>query len=267
MTRTIEELASHIDRPGVDSDPTLDIRAIAPDITREDALRVQLEVKRRRVLAGDRLVGRQASFTSAGVRKMFPDSPRPMVGSLLGSLVRNDGGEVPLDADESFLECEIALILKKDLRGPDLTDMDVLAAIDCFLPAIEIAPLRPGVREGAYSYEHLIAMQKADGGYVVFGPRQTPARGVDIVLEACIATVDGEARSSGTGFEAMGSPLRVVAAMARTLSAVGETLRAGEVIMTGALPPPPILTRDNRCARADFSTLGSVSVRFSSSGG
>jgi hypothetical protein len=160
---TIEELVDHFDRPGIDGDPGYDITRIEPGITRERALEVQMAVKRRRAADGDRIIGHQASFTTAGVRKIFPDAPMPMVGTLLASLARNDGDEIVLDSDEAFLECEIALILKRDLEGPDLTDMEVSSAIDCFLPAIEIAPLRPGVREKAYSYEHLIAVQKAPG--------------------------------------------------------------------------------------------------------
>ncbi len=259
---TFDELVSHVDRPGIDADPQLDIRRVAPDITREQALRVQLAVKRRRVAAGDRIIGHQASFTSAGVRKLFPDAPTPMVGTLLASIARNDGDEIALDADETFLETEIALILKRDLAGPDLVAAEVAAAIECFMPAIEIAPLRPGVRERAYSYEHMIAVQKASGGFVVFGSRQIPARGIDVRLEGCLASVDGEPRAAGTGFEAMGSPLLVVAAMARTLHGIGEKLLAGQIIMTGSLPSPPVLTRKNRVARADFTTLGSVTVRL-----
>jgi 2-keto-4-pentenoate hydratase len=97
---------------------------------------------------------------------------------------------------------------------------------------------------------------------VVFGSRQSAPRGIDIALEGCMASVDGEARGAATGYEAMGSPIRVVAAMARTLHAIGEKLHAGHVIMTGALPPPPVLTSAHRVARADFAQLGSVTVRL-----
>jgi 2-keto-4-pentenoate hydratase len=259
---TFSELVDHISQPGVDGDPARDIVRLAPNITRQEAQQVQLAVKRKRAAAGDRIIGHQASFTTSGVRKMFPDAPMPMVGTLLASLSRNDGDEIELDAEETFIESEIALILKRDLEGPDLTEREVLSAIDCFLPSIEIAPLRPGVRERAYSYEHLIAVQKSAGGYVFFGSRQTAARGIDIVLEGCLVSLDGEPRAAAMGFEAMGSPLKVVSAMARTLHGIGEKLLAGQVIMTGSLPAPPVATRANRVARADFAQLGSVTARF-----
>jgi 2-keto-4-pentenoate hydratase len=39
-------------------------------------------------------------------------------------------------------------------------------------------------------------------------------------------------------------------------------LRAGQVIMTGSLPMPPVINRANRVARIDFANLGGVSVRL-----
>ncbi|WP_036025449.1 2-keto-4-pentenoate hydratase [Paraburkholderia dilworthii] len=262
MSTTFDKLVSHIDQPGIDSDPEQDIIKLKPDITHEEALAVQLAVKRRRVAAGDRIIGHQASFTSAGIRKMFPDAPRPMIGTLLSSLARADGDEVALDCDAAFIESELAVVLGSGLEGPELTHTEVLRAIDGFLPAIEVAPLRPGVLEQRYSFAHMIAVQKAAGGYVVFGSRITSARGIDARLEACLVSIDGEARAAAAGFEAMGSPLQVISAMAAGLHKIGEKLHAGQILMTGSLAPPQRITPQNRFAQLDFATLGSVSVRL-----
>lgn len=259
---TFEQLVDHIDRPGIDSDPALDIAKLKPDITRDEALAVQLAVKRRRVAAGDRIAGHQASFTSAGVLKMFPDAPRPMVGTLLASLMRSDYDQVHLDADKVFIEAEIGMILKRDLEGPYLTPADVLAAVEGFIPAIEVAPVRPGVFERAYSYAHMIAVQKAVGGFVVLGSRITAPKSFDPRLEGGLVSLNGEPRAAATGFEAMGSPLNVAVAMARQLHAVGEKLHAGQIVITGSLPVPPVATPGDHAARVEFQTLGSVSVRF-----
>lgn len=255
-------LAAHMDQPGIDADPSRDILTLKPDITQDEALAVQLAVKRRRVEAGDRIAGHQASFTSAAIQRMFPDAPIPMVGTLLGSQLRDCGAEVELDAEETFIECEMGLVLKRDLAGPDVCAAEILAAIEGFLPVIEVAPLRPGVREKAYSWPHMIAVQKAVGGYIVLGSRLTSASGFDPRLEGCLVEIDGMPRSAATGFEAMGNPLAVVAAMTRKLHAVGEHLHAGQLIITGSLPPPQVVTRANKRADLHFASLGSVSVRF-----
>lgn len=257
-----ENLIEHMDQPAIDADPALDIIRLKPDMTQAEALALQLAVKRRRVAAGDHIIGHQASFTSPSMRAMFPDSPKPMVGTLLASLRREDGDEVELDCDTAFIESELALLLKHDLEGPHLTPFDVLAATEAFLPAIEVAPLRPGVLEGRYSWQHLIAVQKAQGGYIVLGQRLTSPRGIDPRLEGCLISIDGVARDGAVGFQAMGSPLVVVAAMAKMLHAVGEKLHAGQVVMTGSLAPPQRVSRANRLAVLDFQTLGRVAVRI-----
>jgi 2-keto-4-pentenoate hydratase len=259
---TFEQLVTHIDQPGIDADPALDIVKLKPDITRNEALAVQLAVKRRRAAAGDRIVGHQASFTSAGVLKILPDAPRAMVGTLLASVMRSDHEQVHLDADKVFIEAEIGLILKRDLEGPNLTTAEVLAAIEGFIPAIEIAPLRAGVLERAYSYEHMIAVQKAVGGFVILGSRITSPQSFDPRLEGGVVSINGEPRVGATGFEAMGNPLNVVVSMVRQLHAIGEKLHAGQIVITGSLPVPPSVTAGDHSAQAEFQTLGSVSVRF-----
>lgn len=259
---SFEDLIAHVDQPGIDSEPDLDVRKLKPDITQAEALALQLAVKRRRQAAGDRIVGHQASFTSAGVRKLFPDAPSPMVGTLLASLIRNSGDTVKLDSSTVYVESEIGVLLKKDLEGPNLSQAEVLAAIEAFLPGIEIAPLRPGVVEGKYSWPHMIAVQKAAGGYFVLGDRLTSPSKLDIRLEGCVVTMNGERSTGAVGLEAMGSPLNVIAAMARKLSEIGEKLHKGQLLFTGSLPPPQSILATDAEARLEFQTLGSVSVRF-----
>lgn len=259
---SFEQLVAHIDRPGVDSDPAFDIRLIAPDITQTEALKVQLAVKRRQVERGDRIIGHQASFTSAAVQRAFPDAPVPMVGTLLSSLLRSNGDPVTIGTDPTVIESEIGAILKRDLEGPDVSLPEVLSAIEGFCPAIEIAPVRPGVRESKYSWPHMIAVQKAAGGYVIIGDRLTEPSKLDLRLEGCLVSVDGKAKAGAVGFEAMGNPLKVIAAMAARLHAAGEKLQAGQLVITGSLPPPQPIGPDDRSALVEFTTLGSVGVQF-----
>ena len=259
---TFDALVDHIDQSRVAFDPARDIVKLKPDITRQEALQVQLAVKRRKVAKGDSIIGHQASFTSSGVRKMFPGSPRPMVGTMLVSQMRDDGDEVPFDGHEMFIESEMGLILKKDLEGPSLSPMQVYAAVDAFLAGIEVVQSAPGIREGAYSYEHMIAVQKDSAGFFVMGSKLTAPRSFDPRLEGCLVSIDGVPRAGATGFEAMGNPLLVVAAMARELNTIGEKLCAGQIIFTGSLPPQQIVTRENRTVELAFQTLGNVMVRL-----
>jgi 2-keto-4-pentenoate hydratase len=58
------------------------------------------------------------------------------------------------------------------------------------------------------------------------------------------------------------SPINVLAAMANRLAAAGEYLRAGQIVITGSLPPPQRVGPGNILAEAEFSRLGRVTVRF-----
>jgi 2-keto-4-pentenoate hydratase len=258
----IERLADHIDQPGIDADADRDILKVDPGLTREDALAVQLAVKRRQVARGDRIVGHQASFTSRAVQAAFPDAPVPMVGTLTASLLLNGGDIATIGSDPTVIETELGILLKRDLEGANLSDAEVLAAIEGFFPAIEVAPVRPGVREGAFSWQHMIAVQKAVGGFVAAGSRLTKAKGFDPRLEGCLVSIDGVPKGGAIGYEAMGNPLRVVAAMAERLGRIGERLRAGQFLITGSLPAPQLLTRGDRCVTVEFSTLGPLDIRL-----
>src|SRR5262245_25826922 len=100
--RSLDALLELLDRPGIDKDPAFDIGKLEPQLSIDDAYRLQFASKARRVARGDRIAGRQASFTSAAIRKSFPDFPAPMTGTILASLVREDGAEVQLDAEVTF---------------------------------------------------------------------------------------------------------------------------------------------------------------------
>jgi 2-keto-4-pentenoate hydratase len=260
----LEKIVDFIDQPGIYSDPSLDVVNFEPEITWTQALAVQLAVKRRRAQAGDRILGHQASFTSAALRATYPDSPRPMIGTLLASMARTHGDCVDLNGGTAAIENEIGVILKSDLAGPDVTPADVLRCVEGFVPCLEVAVLARG-RKKLPSWPHMIACQKPYGGYVVVGTRITPPQKFDPRLEGCVVSVDGEARTGSTGFEAMGSPLHVVAAIAQGLHAIGEGLKAGQLVMTGSLAQPPVVTATTRVVQAEFQTLGSIAVRFAGS--
>lgn len=262
---TFEELLDHLDTPGIDKQLDDDIIRLTPGISYDDAFRLQLASKERRVAEGDRIVGYQASLTSSGARRAMPHIPAPMVGTLLQSLVRPEGAEVELDAEVNFIEAEIGVLLKRDLEGDRLSVADVLAAVEGYFPAMEVAPVRPGILENKWSAQHLLAVQKAAGGYMLFGSKLTSPTGFDLRTEGAVTSIDGEVKGSACGVEAMGNPLTVVAAVASRLASVGSGLKAGQIIMTGSLPAPQVIRAQNRSARIEFTRLGSVEVRIAPS--
>jgi 2-keto-4-pentenoate hydratase len=67
---------------------------------------------------------------------------------------------------------------------------------------------------------------------------------------------------TGAGAAALGNPARCVAWLANKLGAFGEGLKAGDVVLQGAVHSMvPVEPGD--VFRAEFAHLGAVTVRFS----
>ena len=244
-------------------DPHVDLLSKKPDLTLTQAYELQLECARRRIEAGDRLIGYKAAGTSRAAKAVLPEMKFPVVGTLLASNLAQDGVEYTIRPGATYVEAEVAVRLDTDLQGPEVNFLDVASAVGALCPAIEIAPWSPSTVAKERSEQHAIATQKTDGLVIIGTPRST---GVvpDLRVEGALLEVDGECVASGAGAEAMGHPYNVVAAIARHLAAFGLGLKAGMVVMTGCLTPPLTVQPDVTTARVSFSSLGSVGVRFAS---
>ena len=72
---------------------------------------------------------------------------------------------------------------------------------------------------------------------------------------------DGELVSQGTGRDCLGDPLNAAAWLARTARDLGDPLRAGEVVLSGALGRMVAVGPGAR-VHAEISSLGPVSATF-----
>jgi 2-keto-4-pentenoate hydratase len=80
----------------------------------------------------------------------------------------------------------------------------------------------------------------ADNGsaaFFVLGSERKPLAGLDLRTCGMALEINGKVASLGAGVACMGGPLNGAAWLVRTLSRMGEGLKAGDVLMTGALGP------------------------------
>ena len=230
-----------------------------PDLSVETAYQIQQRMIERRMSAGERIVGKKIGVTSRAVMNML-GVYRPDFGYMLDGMIYNEGQSIDMNTlIQPKAEGEIAFILKRDLMGPGVTNAEVLAATECVMPCFEIVDSR--IRDWKIKIGDTVA-DNASCGVFVLGDQAVDPRKIDLSLCGMVLERNGEIIATGAGAAALGSPVNAVAWLANTMGALGIPLKAGEVILSGALAAMfPARAGDN--FRVSIGGLGSCSVRFS----
>ncbi|MDX3895642.1 2-oxopent-4-enoate hydratase [Pusillimonas sp.] len=230
-----------------------------PDITIQDAYRIQLRMIERRLQGGaEQVIGKKIGVTSRAVMDMLKVD-QPDFGHLTSSMVFGDGAAIPADSlIAPKAEGEIAFVLKHDLSGPGVTNADVLRATEYVLPCFEIVDSR--IRDWKIRIQDTVA-DNASSGVFVLGDAAADPRQIDLALVGMTLEKNGDVVATGAGAAALGHPLNAVAWLANTLGELGMSLRAGEVILSGSLAAMvPVQAGDN--LRISLGGIGSAGVRF-----
>jgi len=229
-----------------------------PDLTIEDAYAIQQHLIARRLARGERIIGKKIGVTSQAVMDMLGVG-QPDFGLLTDAMVVEQGASVPMRSlIQPKAEGEIAFVLKHDLAGPGITVADVLRATEGVMACFEIVDSR--VRDWKIKIQDTVA-DNASCGMFVLGNRLVDPRGLDLVTTGMVLEKNGRVVGTGAGAASMGSPAIAVAWLANTLGRLGMSLKAGEVILSGALSAMvPVAAGDN--LRVSIAGIGGCSVRF-----
>jgi 2-oxopent-4-enoate/cis-2-oxohex-4-enoate hydratase len=227
-------------------------------LTIEQAYGIQQRMIERRLQDGERIVGKKIGVTSRAVMNMLGVF-QPDFGYMLDSMIVSEGDSIPMSTlIQPKAEGEIAFILKRDLMGPGIGNADVLAATECVMPCFEIVDSR--IRDWKIKIQDTVA-DNASCGVFVLGDRAVDPRRIDLGTCGMVLEKNGEVVATGAGAAALGSPVNAVAWLANTLGRLGIGLKAGEVVLSGALAAMvPAKAGDN--FRVSIGGLGGCSVRF-----
>lgn len=223
----------------------------AQRLTLEQAYAVQKASVARRLASGERMAGIKMGFTSRA--KMVQMGVADMIfGRLTDRMLVEDGGAIDLRSYvHPRVEPEIAFLLRTPLAGR-VSPLQALAAVEAIAPAMEIIDSR--YRDFKFSLEDVVADNASSSGFVV-GPWHRPD--VDFSNLGMILAFDGQPVQIGTSAAILGHPLRALCAAARMVSAAGERLEAGWVVMAGAATAAEAL-RAGIHVEAEVQTLGRV---------
>jgi 2-keto-4-pentenoate hydratase len=230
-----------------------------PDLDVEDAYAIQSINIERRTAAGQRVVGRKVGLTSRPMQELL-GVDEPDFGVLTDEMVVEDGDQIPMARlVQPRVEAELAFVMERDLAGPGVSTATALAAIAGALPAVEIVDSR--VADWKIKLVDTVA-DNASSGLLVLGGRMRPVEDLDLRLLGVVVSRGGELLDTGAGAAALGNPARCVAWLANKLGSLGSGLRAGDVVLPGAVHKMvPVQPGD--VFRAEFAHLGAVTVRFS----
>jgi 2-keto-4-pentenoate hydratase len=223
----------------------------------DDAYAIQLENVKRNTAKGAKISGKKIGLTSKPMQDMFSVN-EPDYGHLYDTMDMT-GKPVPADSLlQPKVEGEIAFILKEDVKGPDATVADVLAATDYVVAALEIVDSR--IKDWKIKLFDTVSDNASSGTYVLGAKKIRPAD-IDLIEEQMTFYKNGEAKGSGSGSAVLGDPAYCVAWLANKLWAYGVILGKGEVVLSGALSAA-IEASAGDTFKAEFSTLGSVEATF-----
>lgn len=233
------------------------IREIIGDKDIPAAYAVQNLITQDSLNRGRTIVGHKIGLTSPAVQRQL-GVDQPDSGVLFADMRVADGGTVPAGRLlQPKVEAEIAFILSADLDD-DLSDDAVRAAAGVAVPAIEIVDSR--IRDWSIGIVDTVA-DNGSSALFVLGENRIPVAEIDFVSRTMQLTEDGATVSRGRGADCLGSPLIALQWLARTSRDNGAPLRAGHIVLSGALGPM-VPAKSGSTYTTTIDGIGSVAVSF-----
>jgi len=235
-----------------------------PDLDMDGAYAIQKAFAKAKQAAGRKVIGWKIGLTSKAMQDALkidiPDS-----GVLFDDMLFENGATVPAGRFiQPRIEAEIAFVMKTPLGGGSVTREDVLAATEYVSPSLEILDTRieRADRETGQVRKvfDTIADNAANAGLVLGTEKHDPG-GIDLRWTGAIVSRNGEVEETGLGAGVLNDPVESVVWLARRMAGYGQTIEAGQIILSGSFIRP-VECPAGAQVYADFGAFGSVSCSF-----
>ncbi|MFX3624299.1 MAG: 2-keto-4-pentenoate hydratase [Ectobacillus sp.] len=229
-----------------------------PDLDAKTAYAIQerlIEIKCKE--ENTTITGYKLGLTSKAKQEMM-GVHEPTYGVLLENMQVEDAAPISLSGFiHPKIEPEIAFIFHKELKGP-VSVPEVLAATAYVAPALEMIDSR--YENFRFTLTDVIADNSSSSRFIIGETFTVPSK-VNLKLCGMVFKKNGEIVDTGAGAAVMGHPARAIAWMINKLTARGQTIKPGDVVLSGALCGA-VTAQHKDLFTVSIDGLGSVSARF-----
>jgi len=231
------------------------------DFNVADAYAVQMENVIKRVNSGDAICGKKIGLTSLAMQEML-GVDEPDYGHLYETMNIKDGKIDAAQLLQPKIEAELAFILKHDLSGGQVSVADVEVATDYVVAAFEIVDSR--IADWKIKLPDTIA-DNASSACFVLGEKRLSLKDINVseIHMSLYKTIDDKDSfvNEGYGSAVLDDPRIAVAWLANKLWDYGVTLKAGEIILSGAFSAAPPAAKGDKF-KAVFTHFGTLEAEF-----
>ncbi len=221
-----------------------------------DAYGIQDRFIERRLSEDNQVVGHKIGLTSEGIQEQLNVS-EPDFGRLLTDMFVSEHAVPGGELINPRIEPEIGFRLERSLEPP-VTYLDVLDATKSVFPVLEIIDSR--IADWDIRIQDTIADNASAGLFVTGEALRDPAER-DLSFEGVKLWKNGRLDARGIGANVLDHPARAVAWLANTLEDMGDSLEAGEIVLSGSFTPASDITAGD-VITAEFSTIGSITIHL-----
>lgn len=227
--------------------------------SRVEAYAIQEEVAG---LSGRQVAGWKIAATSeAGQKHIGVDGP--IAARLLSEHIIAGGLAIPLASNVmKVAEAEFAFRMGKELpaRSKPYERAEVMDAIDTLHLAIEVPDSR--YEDFAHVGAFQLIADSACASWLVVSPATVlDWRAFDLAAHGVVAYRNGGIAGEGKGGNVLGDPRAALTWLANEMCRIGEGLRPGQLVTTGACVAP-MRVKAGDALLADFGVFGTVEVAF-----
>lgn len=229
MGAPIEELATILDDAARHARPTSQLTNDHPELTLEEAYRIQRASIARRLRRGEELVGLKMGLTSHAKMEQV-GVHEPIYGHLTSDMKRGSGDSLKMSEQiHPRMEPEIAFIMKRELRGP-VTATEAIDAVEWVVAAIEVIDSR--YENFKFTLEDVVADNASSTRFFLGETRKRPGE-LDLANLGMVVQIDGEVAETGSSAAILEHPARSLAALANMLAPLDEVVPAGSIVLAG----------------------------------